>query len=440
MVKNNSDLSVLLEKFKNGDQHAFEEIYKRCYGHIAFVCSKLHHSKEDIEEIVQDTFMVAFKKADELRGDTLLALLRKIAARRCYKEYKKSQIERIVYLDEEVEEINAMELDDDFLPEEYLQNKERQAELLRIVNELPPKQREMIYLYYYVDINTEEIARLNNCPSGNVRRALHAARSTIKSKIGLQRMAGASLASVLLAEEQAFAVGYVITGAAVGTTVATKTIIGIAASVMAVGAISAAIYFALLPNAEVYEPPEPTVVINAPVEEPIVLIREEPKEEPEETPEEEVEEEVLEIREEPDEPEYEEPVYTPITSPPPQEEPPLEEEPLLDDEPEEPYEPEPLPMPIDRTPQILAALAEATQAEDANRIIEYYGFFLATQMVDSVGDIFRFYVLDEGSGDILIGVAAYEDDSGWRMKFEHFGSEHGQRPLGMFELSDWMEG
>jgi len=438
VVKNNSDLSILLEKFKNGDQHAFEEIYKQCYGHIAFVCSKLCHNKEDVEEIVQDTFMVAFKKADELRGDTLLALLRKIAVRRCYKEYKKNQIKRTVYLDEEIEEVDAMELDEDFLPEEYLQSKELQTELLQIVNDLPPKQREMIYLYYYVDINTEEIARLNNCPSVNVRRALHAARNTIKSKIGLQRMAGVSLASVLLAEEQAFAAGYVIAGAAAGTTVVTKTIIGIAASVMAVGVISAAIYFALLPNAEVHEPPEPTVVISTPIEEPIVLIQEEPKEEleetPEKTPEEAVEEEVLEIPEA-----LEEPVYTPIIQPPPQEEPPLEEEPL-EEEPEEPYEPEPLPMPIDRTPQILAALAEAAEAEDVNRIIEYYGFSLATQVVDSVGDMFRFYVLDEGSGDILIGVAAYEDGGGWRMKFEHFSSGHGQRPLGMFELFDWMEG
>ena len=223
------DLNILLEKFKNGDQRAFEEIYRRCYGHIAFVCSKLCDNNEDVEEIVQDTFMAAFKQADTLKGDTLLALLRKVAARRCYDKHRKSQREPIVYSDEA---IDVEDFDEDFLPEEYLQNKESQTNLLRIINELPTKQREMIYLYYYADINTEEIARLNNCSSVNVRKILFKARQTIKSKLGTT-MSGVSLSSLLLAEEGAFVGSLSAVGQAAGTT--TTGIFAAAASVVAVG-------------------------------------------------------------------------------------------------------------------------------------------------------------------------------------------------------------
>jgi len=234
--KRHNDLNILLERFKNGDQLAFDEIYSRCYGHIAFVCSKLCDNKEDVEEIVQDTFMSAFKKADKLRGDTLLGLLRKIAAHGCYDKRKRSKNEHIVFSDEQVE---IIELDKDFLPEEYLQNKESQLELFRIINSLPPKQREMIYLYYYADINTEEIAKLNNCSSVNVRKILFTARNTIKSKIegkadkkSIQRMAVVSLTAVLLMEEEVFAAEYAsagivsvldVAGKAAGTTTTVTT-------------------------------------------------------------------------------------------------------------------------------------------------------------------------------------------------------------------------
>jgi len=193
--KKHIELKDMLERFINGDTQAFDEIYKRCYGHVAFVCSKLCTNKEDIEEIVQDTFMEVFKKAKELRSDTFLALLRKIAARMCYKKRKANQHQHLPFYDEIFE---MADQDQDFLPEEYLKNKETSEELLAIISGLPQKQREVIYLYYYADINTEEIARLHNCPPGNVRKTLHVARKSIKSKMTAFGAGAVAIATVLL--------------------------------------------------------------------------------------------------------------------------------------------------------------------------------------------------------------------------------------------------
>jgi len=484
--RSNKELNLLLEKFKNGDQHAFDEIYKRCFGHIAFVCSKLCDNKEDVEEIVQDTFMTVFNKAKELRGDTFLALLRKIATRRCYDKHKskKSQTEYIMYSDE-VGRTEITELDEGFLPEKYLQNKENQSELLQVINGLPPTQRKMIYLYYYAGINTEEIARLNNCPSGNVRKTLHKARSTIKSRIGVGAAhAKVPLAAVLSMEAEVFVAGYTTAkvvgtvGGAVGATVTAANVFTIAACVVAAGAISAAVYLTLLPNIEEYEVSEPTVAVIAPVQETVPYVTQGPEE-----PVEEIEEELPYIPSEPEyeyeyevyehSPAYEAPeppeytgqatipeVYTPEEEPPPlvyePEEPPPQEEPpqAMPDE-AEPYEPEPYepeiyepyepelyePEPIDRTVEILEALTNSATHEDVNRIVSYYGFSLAAQMRISTEEWVWFYVLDDGSGDILVGIAAYEEpgpyDSQWRMKFEHF--DNGQRPIDRMDLFRWFE-
>ena len=461
MPKDKNELNALLIKFKNGDQEAFEEIYKRCKSHIAFLCSKLCHNKEDIEEIVQDTFMTAFKKADELRSDTFLALLRKIAARGCYQKNKKDNLDSQVFagLDDISEK---METKEDFLPEEYLSNKERQAELLRIISDLPAKQREMIYLYYYAGINTEEIAKLNNCSSVNVRKILYVARNTIKSKIEGQTKsktgtymagAGVSLTAIFLAEEQAFAAEYVGTGTVeagtiaalgaagkiAGTTTAatvTNTVATAAACVIFAGAVFTTAYFTLWQGAEEVEIPEPTAA---------ALIQEEAPEPENPIAEGIIEEETLYIPNNSEysinmyesyqvyetvEPETTEPVIAETEAAAlPQPQPQIPQA-------EEPPPPETEPEVVDRTREILAALTGAATDRDINNIIARYGFVRIAQVRSTLERQYSFYALNEGSGEIMIGVGIYEDGSPARIKFEHF--QNRQRPTHTIDLRDWL--
>ena len=469
-----SDFNILLEQFKNGDQQAFDEIYRRCYGQIKFLCSKLCSNKEDVEEVVQDTFLTAFKKVDELRADTFLALLRKIAVRRCYDKHKsnKRRSAHIAYSNDE-NNFEVEELDQNFLPEEYLQNKELRYELLQVINDLPPKQREMIYLYYYANINTEEIARLHNCPSVNVRNILSTARKTIKSKIedrakvpGYGRMAGISIGAVLFVEEQAFVASIVIaniatfsavatTATVAATTVTTGGMLTIAACAVGVVAISALVYFASSPEAEVYDVPEPAIEISTPApqvpeyeiyeneyippleyipqEASVPFAETEPEEDIPKTYEPELEPETL-PETFPEIPEIA-PNLKPEAEPDPIPEP--DDELESEDEPKPEPDDEPEPLHIDRTAEILAALAIASTDEDVRRIINRYGFSLSTQMRTYTTETwFWFYVLDDGSGDILVGIAATDDGNDWRMRFEHFAD--GQMNLDRADLFRWM--
>jgi len=455
MHGNNKELAILLEQFQNGDQKAFEEIYKRCYGHIAFVCSKLCDNKEDIEEIVQDTFMAAFKKAHELRGSTFLGLLRKIAANECYHKRKKNQREPVLYL-EDATDTEAEELDLNFLPEEYLQNKEIQAYFLRMVNSLSPRQRSAVYMYYYVGLSTEEIARLEGCSASNIRKSLSVARDTMKRKIEgrtkhkfTQRLAGAggvSISTALLMEEASFAATYVGTAtlgtaAAVTTATTTSYTSAIVATCITVAvAVSAIAYIALQPNEDVYKPHEPPQQVESVIPEPppqqveVYEITEAPEVTYEPTPQpiEESEPEPEPVVYEPYRPEAPEEIYEPYEPYQPYEfyEPYESYEP--ESELEEAPEPEPVHAHVDRTPQIIAALEIATTLNDVNSIITYYGFALVTQIQDLAEDALRFYVLDDGSGDILIGTSATE------FRFEHYNNS--SRPTDTLDLLFWMEG
>ena len=454
---NTKDFHNLIEKLKNGDQSAFDEIYARCCGHVAFVCSKFCNNKEDAEEVVQDTFVIAFKKAGDLRGDTLLAYLRKIATNECFHKHKKNNRhqEYIVHSDELVEA--HAEIDADFLPEEYLQEKESRIELSHVIEQLPRKQREIIYLYYYVEMSMEEIAQLQECSMDSAYKTLQRARLALKSKLestGKKKLAKSMvlvpLTAVFFMEEQVFAKAYIPTATASSVAIAataaksTKVYV-IVASVLTAGIITAAaLYFTPSQSHDDYDIYEPVYEINAPALEAVADEVEEDIMEGIEPPEPPVEEEPAQV-EEPEviaKPGYvEEPSPEVIIEPELLEEP--DPEPIPEPEAEEEPEPEvlpelePEPIYIDRTAGILAALAVATTNEELNSIIAYYGFIFSSQTRSSTDELFRFYVTDEGSGDILVGTGINEDGTGWRMRFELYSN--GQRPLDIFELFLWME-
>ena len=290
----------------------------------------------------------------------------------------------------------------------------------------------------------------------------------------------APLAALLLMEETAFAATYVpaampnmantnTQNQAAQTTAKTSKAYLIASCVIAICAISVAAYFAALPTTTQeyveYEPthdyvqaPEPEV-LEPKEDEPYETIDYEPAPtEPEESEEQEPDEpsatyEPLQeddheqIAVEPVQEPYQprEPDVTAQTEETHEEYEPeeteeeaeeeLEEEP--EDEPEPAYEPEPIH--IDRTPQILAALSAANSPSDVNGIISRYDFVFATQTRrHSTGEQFRFYVTNEGSGDIMIGTVAYEDGTGWRMRFRHF--VNGSMPTDIFDLLNFMAG
>jgi len=70
-------------------------------------------------------------------------------------------------------------------------------------------------------------------------------------------------------------------------------------------------------------------------------------------------------------------------------------------------------------------------------IIEYYGFTDTAFIQTLTGMMYRFYVLDDGSGEIAIGIGAYEDGSGWHIRFDLFAN--GQLPTDFIQRIRFMQ-
>jgi hypothetical protein len=60
---------ALVHASKNGDIAAFEEIVKRYDRRLLRIAQNLMHNREDAEEVVQETFLKAFRHLDQFRAD-----------------------------------------------------------------------------------------------------------------------------------------------------------------------------------------------------------------------------------------------------------------------------------------------------------------------------------------------------------------------------------
>ena len=483
----NENFEELVKRFQEGDQYAFEEIYTKCYGYLTFVCQKFSRSREDIEEIVNDTFQIAYQNCSQLRGDTLLAYLRKIAVNLCYKYYQKNKKHYDFVFCPLDQVADLAETNINYLPEQNFEAVESHHELLQLISQLPLKQQNVLYLYYYVGMTTDELAKMLSCSKNTIHKTLQRARDALQNKYS-QSMA--TLPLILLAEETAFAAtctpatipAFVATAAPVVPAVAVATV-GVNAKIYTIvicvllTCITATVtYFALrdaeyMPVAviELYapyhneegtepkiatEPPLPTepatiAITTTQLQSEVEEVQSPPDEawgydgveannndveqpagdtEPDEDFQ--LDEENIEL--EPDDGYItnDEPTIELVTTPQTQ---PMQ---LIPPTTTMPDEIEYAPEPIDRTQYILAALEAATTEDCIAHIIYYFSFIFTDQIRSSAYEQLRFYVTNEGSGDILIGIAMFEDGTNWRINFQFF--EDDQMPTDTMDLWRFM--
>jgi RNA polymerase sigma-70 factor, ECF subfamily len=142
---------------------------------IVFSYVKNHHAMEDI---TQEVFLSAYNNLDHFRGDSSVKnWLIKIAVNKS-KDYLRSWQYRRVQV---TNWLAKEELDKNDVELKVISNF-RDKELANIIMELPVKYREVIILYYYQDLDTNEISSLLNLSVNTVKTRLIRGRDLLKRR------------------------------------------------------------------------------------------------------------------------------------------------------------------------------------------------------------------------------------------------------------------
>lgn len=170
---------------REGDDSAFELLYDRHKRRIMALCLRMVYNHAEAEELVQDTFVQAFRKLGTFRGDSAFSTwLHRIAVNIVLMKVRKHRISEVPIISEQSneDEIATTEFGTEDL---WLRGVVERVDLEAAVAELAPGYRLVFLLHDVEGYDHGEIAELLHCSAGCSKSQLHKAR--LKLRRMLQR-------------------------------------------------------------------------------------------------------------------------------------------------------------------------------------------------------------------------------------------------------------
>ncbi len=178
------ELKDVVIKAQKGDTKAFAVLFEQTQKMVYFNALKITGNETAAEDIVQDVYIKAIEKLGTLKvPEAFIGWLRQITVNVC-KNYLASHKPSALGTDEADEMLlNLPELDEDFIPHAYADNKETCRLIMAIVDSLPDAQRVAVILYYYNELPVSRIAELLQVSENTVKSRLNYARRQIKEQV-----------------------------------------------------------------------------------------------------------------------------------------------------------------------------------------------------------------------------------------------------------------
>ena len=164
----------LIARWKAGDERAATELVERHAPALArFVASK--GTREDVDEVVQDTFVRAFNSLDSFRGESSLRTWLFTIARRLLLDRRRSERRRPAGV-----EIQEGDVATEYDALDSVLADETQSRLREALDHLSPTQREVFALRVGEGLSYKEIAEAVGTTEGAARVHYHNAMRAVK--------------------------------------------------------------------------------------------------------------------------------------------------------------------------------------------------------------------------------------------------------------------
>jgi RNA polymerase sigma-70 factor (ECF subfamily) len=173
----------LMSRVQRGDMNAYQELVRLYQRKVFRVISGYHRDPEDAMEVLQDTFLKVYTACQTWeRRTSFSAWLYRIAINASIDRYRRGDKGRTTSLEDVMEaQVQKSALAaTPHTPLDGLRDGERRRVLEEAVRRLPDRQREVVSLRYFADMQLGEIARTLNCPLGTVKSNLHKAVLALK--------------------------------------------------------------------------------------------------------------------------------------------------------------------------------------------------------------------------------------------------------------------
>jgi RNA polymerase sigma-70 factor (ECF subfamily) len=175
MAKSNESMDELVLRCQTGDVAAFEELYEKYQPRLRYFVRRLDQSSTDVEDILQDIWLVVFRKIITLREPTVFTVwLYKIARNRVYRRMQKKQ--RIDRIPQGEPPISVDDNDPDF-------DVTMIDTIHKALIKIQPHHREVLILHFLELMSYEAIAEVIGCNLGTVKSRMHYAKKSLRCEL-----------------------------------------------------------------------------------------------------------------------------------------------------------------------------------------------------------------------------------------------------------------
>lgn len=159
-----------------GDARAWDALFRRYQLPLYVYAFELLHDEQASLDIVQETFINAARHLGSLREDAKFgSWLFGIAHQKCIQRWRKHAREEMLR-----EEFFNLPAEPETGPDERLIREEREAEFMKLLDQLPPPQRSVLLLHFIEEFSLEEIAGITGVSVGTVKSRLHYAKKSLR--------------------------------------------------------------------------------------------------------------------------------------------------------------------------------------------------------------------------------------------------------------------
>lgn len=178
----------LVRLYLNGNERAFEELLNRHKNKIYTSIYLFVKEKSLAEDIFQDTFIKiidTLRKGKYNEEGKFVQWAMRIAYNMCVDDFRRSKRKPTVSPTEEFDIFSVLSVNEENAETSIIRSQTHEK-VRRLVDQLPPEQREVVILRHYAEMSFKEIAALTrvsiNTALGRMRYALINIRKMVEEK------------------------------------------------------------------------------------------------------------------------------------------------------------------------------------------------------------------------------------------------------------------
>ena len=172
MVNSSLTDETLWQRLKSGDELAFSALFERYYRSLINYGNSLSAYPEQVQDCVQDVFVNVWLYRSNLSDNVVAkAYLLSSVRKRIARLHERDTIFR------QTSPLEAVQFSLDFSIEDQLiadeETSAQVSQLNRLINALPPRQKEALYLRYHQGLTIEQIGEMLDINHQSVSNLLH---------------------------------------------------------------------------------------------------------------------------------------------------------------------------------------------------------------------------------------------------------------------------